>query len=211
MFRGKAGSARDLIELVLGYGLIIGVIWMPEFPQRVSSPLVLIVTLMVVLARRPSRDELGFGWRGFLPSFWIIPAAAVVSVAGFFVAKRLGTLHPLFNGDVQHIAGYVLWTLYQQFLLNDYFLGRLTRLLGDGSAAVSAATVMFAAAHLPSPWLTLATLVWGAISCALFRRYRNLYALGLAQGLLGLCFAMCMPDALHHHLRVGLGYLRYRQ
>jgi hypothetical protein len=34
--------------------------------------------------------------------------------------------------------------------------------------------------------------------------------LGLAQGLLGLCFAICIPDALHHHLRVGLGYLRYR-
>ena len=26
---------------------------------------------------------------------------------------------------------------------------------------------------------------------------------------LGLCFAVCVPDALHHHLRVGLGYLRY--
>jgi len=47
------------------------------------------------------------------------------------------------------------------------------------------------------------------ISCLLFRRYRNLYALGLAQGLLGLCFAVCVPDALNHHMRVGLGYLHY--
>jgi hypothetical protein len=51
--------------------------------------------------------------------------------------------------------------------------------------------------------------MWGAFSCALFRRYHNLYVLGLAQGLLGLCFAVCVPDSLHHHLRVGLGYLRY--
>jgi hypothetical protein len=28
--------------------------------------------------------------------------------------------------------------------------------------------------------------------------------------MLGLCFAICVPDSLHHHLRVGLGYLRYR-
>jgi hypothetical protein len=69
--------------------------------------------------------------------------------------------------------------------------------------------VLFAAEHLPNLPLAAATLVWGAVSCALFRRYRNLYALGLAQGLLGLCFAICVPDALHHHLRVGLGYLRY--
>jgi len=200
---------RDLLEVILGYGLIVGVIWMPEFPQRISSPLVLIVTLAVLLARRPSRDELGLGWRGLLPSLWILPAAVIVGAVGVLVAKRLGTLHPLFKGDAGHVAGYVLWTLYQQILLNDYFLARLTRLLGNGSAAVSAAAVLFAAAHLPSPWLTLATLVWGTISCVLFRRYRNLYALGLAQGLLGLCFAVCVPDALHHHLRVGLGYLRY--
>jgi hypothetical protein len=64
-------------------------------------------------------------------------------------------------------------------------------------------------AHLPNLPLTAATLVWGAVSCGLFRRYHNLYALGLAQGLLGLGFAICVPDALHHHLRVGLGYLRY--
>jgi membrane protease YdiL (CAAX protease family) len=71
------------------------------------------------------------------------------------------------------------------------------------------AAVLFAAAHLPNVWLAIATLVWGAISCGLFRRYRNIYALGLAQGLLGICFAVCVPDAVHHHLRVGLGYLRY--
>jgi hypothetical protein len=55
----------------------------------------------------------------------------------------------------------------------------------------------------------VATLVWGIVTCALFRRYHNLWSLGGAQGLLGLCFAICVPDTLHHHLRVGLGYLRY--
>ena len=125
------------------------------------------------------------------------------------VAKRIGTLHPLYKADLKHVTGYVLWTLYQQFLLNDYFMPRLTRLLGSENGAVGLAAVLFAMAHLPNLALTAATLVWGAVSCGLFRRYRNLYALGLAQGLLGLCVAICVPDALHHHLRVGLGYLRY--
>jgi membrane protease YdiL (CAAX protease family) len=69
---------------------------------------------------------------------------------------------------------------------------------------------LFAVAHIPNVWLAAATLVWGVVSCLLFQRYRNLYALGLAQGLLGLGFAICVPDALHHHLRVGLGYLQYQ-
>ena len=201
---------RDLGELILGYGLIVGVIWMPESAQRMCSPAVLVVTLAVVLARRPGRDELGIGLRGLVSSLWIFPAAAAFALVSAAVAKHFGTLHALYKGDLKHVAGYVLWTLYQQFLLNDYFMPRLGRVLGSTNLAVGMAGILFAAAHLPNLVLTVATLVWGSVSCALFLRYRNLYMLGLAQGLLGLCVAVCVPDTLHHHLRVGLGYLRYR-
>ena len=209
MSRSRPGFIRDLLEIILGYGLILFVLWMPEFPQRILSPLVLLVTLAIVLARRPSAEELGMSRRGLAASFWILPAAIVLAVASLLVAKQIGTLHPLYKGDFKHIAGYILWTLYQQFLMNDLFMPRLTRMLPSENTPVGAAAILFALAHLPNLPLTAVTLVWGAISCALFRRYRNLYALGLAQGLLGLCFAVCIPDALHHHLRVGLGYLRY--
>ena len=207
--RWQPGSARDLVELIFGYGLILFVLWTPEFPQRVLSPVALIMTLAAVLARRPSLDDLGISRRGLAQSFWILPAAILLALASLLLARKIGTLHPLYKGDFKHVAGYILWTIYQQFLLNDYFMPRLTRLLASENAAVGLAAVLFAAAHLPNLPLAGATLLWGAISCALFRRYRNLYALGLAQGVLGLCFAVCVPDALHHHLRVGLGYLRY--
>jgi hypothetical protein len=200
---------RDLIELIFGYGLIVGIIWTPEHLQRFLSPVALLLTLTVVLARGQTRDELGLGWRGFIPSLWILPAAIALSAVSVFVAAKIGTLHPLYKADFAHISGYVLWTIYQQFLLQDYFMDRLLRLVANKSAAVSLAGTLFAAAHLPNLVLTAATVVWGIASCALFRRYRNLWALGLAQGLLGLIFAICIPDALHHHLRVGLGYLRY--
>src|ERR1700730_8128196 len=210
MSRLEPAPARDLIELILGYGLIVFILWIPEVPQRLLSPVALIVTLAIVLARRPSLDDLGLTRRGLISSFWILPAAIVVAIASVLAAKQLGTLHALYKGDFKHVAGYVLWPLYQQFLVNALVMPRLTRLLSSENAAVGVAAVLFAAAHLPNLPLTAATLVWGAISCALFRRYHSLYALGLAQGLLGLCFAICVPDALHHHLRVGLGYLRYR-
>jgi hypothetical protein len=200
---------RDLIELILGYGLVVGVIWMPEPLQRIFTPVAFVLTLAVVLSRRKGRDELGLGWRGLVPSLWILPAAIALAALSMFVAAKAGTLHPLYKADFTHISGYVLWTIYQQVLLQDYFMDRLLRLVSNKSAAVTLAGTLFAAAHLPNLVLTAATLVWGIVSCALFRRYRNLWALGLAQGLLGLCFAVCVPDALHHHLRVGLGYLRY--
>ncbi len=239
MSRPEPAAARDLIELILSYGLILFILWMPETPQRILSPIALIVTLAIVLASRPTHvataasavprgrspaevpnsvtttgrptlDDLGLSRRGLAASLWILPVAVVLAIASVLVAKRIGTLHALFKADFTHVAGYVLWTLYQQFLLNDLFMPRLTRILPTDSAAVALAAALFATAHLPNLPLTAATLVWGTISCALFRRYHNLYALGLAQGLLGLCFAICVPDALHHHLRVGLGYLRYR-
>ncbi len=209
MSRPQTSSVRDLAELVLGYGLIVFVIWMPDLPQRILSPVVLLVTLAVVLVRRPSRDELGLGLSGLRPTLWIFPAAVALSGVSLLTARQMGTLHPLYKGDLKHVAGYISWTLYQQFLLNDYFMPRLMRVGGSEPVSVGITAVLFAAAHLPNLPLAGATLVWGAVSCALFRRYRNLYALGVAQGLLGLCFAVCVPDALHHHLRVGLGYLRY--
>jgi hypothetical protein len=44
----------------------------------------------------------------------------------------------------------------------------------------------------------------------MFRRYRSIYPLGIVHAMLGLTIAMIMPDSLLHHMRVGIGYLRYR-
>ena len=209
MARLQPGSARALAELILGYGLILLVLWTPESAQRILSPIAFVVTLAVVLAGGLSREELGFGLRGLVRSLWILPAAAAFAIASVLLCERAGTLHSLYNADPRHVVGYFLWTIYQQFLLQDYFLTRVTRLLVSEPKAILLVAVLFATAHLPNPVLTAATFAWGVISCMLFRRYRNLYALGLAQGLLGLCFAVCVPDALNHHMRVGLGYLHY--
>jgi hypothetical protein len=68
---------------------------------------------------------------------------------------------------------------------------------------------LFALAHVPNPVLTPITLVWGIAACFLFLRYRNIYALGIAHGILGLCVAVIVPEPLQHHMRVGIGYYRY--
>ncbi|MGB7601711.1 MAG: hypothetical protein WBM24_15490 [Candidatus Sulfotelmatobacter sp.] len=100
--------ARDLIELIAGYGTIIGIIWSPERLQRILSPIALVLTLLLVLTRRPSRVELGFGWRGFIASAWILPAAAALAAISIFAPARIGTLHALYEADFPHVSGYVL-------------------------------------------------------------------------------------------------------
>lgn len=202
-------NLRDLAEPLFAFAMVMLVLWLPTREQLIVGPLVLLTPLVLTLMRGARLEVLGLGWRALLRSAWILPAAAALAIVSVFVARSIGTYHALYNADLRHVGGYVLWTLYQQFLLQDYFMPRLTRTL-NSSAGIAATALLFAIAHLPNVWLAAATLVWGAVSCALFRRYRSLYVLGLAQGLLGLCFAVCVPDAIHHHLRVGLGYFHYR-
>jgi len=186
----------------------MAILWLPTREQLIFGPIALLAPLALVLWQWPTLQELGLGWRGLLSSLWILPAAMATATVGIFSARAGGTLHDLYKADFAHVGGYVLWTIYQQFLLQDYFMPRLTRLLAT-DAAIALAAVLFALAHLPNVVLTVATLAWGAISCALFRRYRSILVLGLAQGLLGLCFAVCVPDVFVHHMRVGLGYWHY--
>ena len=132
----EPGFTRDLVELILGYGLILLVLWTPNFPQIILAPVALLVMVAVVLARRPSLEELGLSRRGLATSLWILPAAIVFAVASLLIAKRLGTLHTLYQGDFTHIAGYILWTLYQQFLIIDHAY-QCTRLLHAATYARS--------------------------------------------------------------------------
>lgn len=201
--------SREFAEVAFGFGLIMLILWLPQRAQIFLSPVALIVTLSIVMVRQPSLEGLGLGRTGLVPSLWVLPAALAIMVVSVLIAGKFGTLHPLYQPDLAHVGGYVLWTCYQQFLLQDYFMPRLSRVFASEATAVTLTAVLFAVAHLPNLALTAVTLVWGAASCLLFLRYRNLYVLGLAQGLFGLCFAVCVPDALHHHMRVGLGYLHY--
>jgi Type II CAAX prenyl endopeptidase Rce1-like len=201
-------TSRDLTEVCLGFVAIMTILWLPTRQQLIFGPIALLIPLALVLLRPPGAYQLGLSWRGLVSSLWILPAAIALAFLGTVMARLAGTYHPLYHGDLRHVGGYVIWTVYQQFLLQDYFMPRLTRLL-TSNAAVGIAATLFAVAHLPNLPLTVATLAWGVASCALFRRYRSLYIFGVAQGLLGLCFAVCIPDAMHHHMRVGLGFYHY--
>lgn len=202
-------TLRTLAELTIGFAGIMIILWLPSREQLVFGPIALFSPLvLVLLSQRPRFSQLGLGWRGFVSSLWILPAAVLVAGAGILLARSAGTFHDLYKPDFSHVGGYVIWTVYQQFLLQDYFMPRLSRVLNT-DAAISFAAVLFAMAHLPNIVLTVGTLVWGAVSCALFRRYRSLLVLGIAQGVLGLCFSVCVPDVYLHHMRVGLGYWHY--
>lgn len=205
---------RDLLELISAYSLILAVIWTPMPAQRVLYWLAIVVVIGITVLHRERLQSLGLVPTEATRSLWIVAAAVVLAVVAILAAWLLGTLHGL--PRIGHLSartrviGYLIWSFLQEFLLQVFFLTRLIRLMPRRSMAITAAALMFAIAHIPSPVLIVLTLIWALIACPFFLRYRNLYALGLAHGILGLCVAITVPDAMHHHMRVGLGYLRYQ-
>jgi membrane protease YdiL (CAAX protease family) len=185
--------------------------WTPRPTQRSLFWIAFAWIVATTVARRPSVETLGLRIPTRRSSLWIV--AGGIFFAGLLMAVGLAlrTLHVLQGAEPLglHMAGYLLWAFEQQFILQNYFLYRLVRILSNESAAVVVAALLFSTAHIPNPVLVAVTLVFGLASCTLFLRYRNLYALGVVHGILGLCVAISVPDAVTHHMTVGLGYLRY--
>jgi hypothetical protein len=208
----SSGRRRALVDLIVGYGAILVVIWTPEPWRRV---LYLVALGYIVFATWHSFEGLqamGVRIGGFLRSLWVVGVAAILALGAVLVSRRMQALHAPQSTLrlIQSFWGYAIWAFFQQFLLQDFVLRRLLKLLPDRPSAVLVAAVLFALAHLPNPVLTMLTMVWGVLACLIFLRYRNLFTLGITHAVLGVCVAVTVPAAVQHNMRVGLGYLRYR-
>jgi membrane protease YdiL (CAAX protease family) len=204
-------KTRDAAELAIGYVLILLAEWFPNSEvQRFLFWFTLAWVIVTTILARPTARTLGLRPSN-ARSLWIIPAIVILGALFVWMASQLHTLHGFsINTLMGRVRGYIVWSLLQQFMLQDYFLLRLLRLMPSKAAAVSTASLLFASAHIPNPVLMLGTLLWGIAACTLFLRYRDLYSLGVAHCLLGICIAVTVPAHIHHGMRVGLGYLQYR-
>jgi membrane protease YdiL (CAAX protease family) len=125
-------------------------------------------------------------------------------------AVLAGTLRPVAAGPVLAGIGlYCLWGLFQQYILNGFFLNRLREITSARHAAPVIAALLFSLAHLPNPLLVPITFGGGLLATEFYLRYRNLLFLGLAHGIIGSVVFLVFPDSVSHHMRVGPGYVAY--
>jgi membrane protease YdiL (CAAX protease family) len=134
-----------------------------------------------------------------------------LATAGILIAWQAGTLHPLFGAARPSLHGfaYTVWAIFQQFILQSFFFLRLEKLISTRAAAVISAA-LFCLVHIPNLVLVIVCLFAGWLACEIFRRHRNIYALGIAHAILGITIAITIPDNLHRNMRVGIGYYHYR-
>jgi membrane protease YdiL (CAAX protease family) len=202
---------KDLLELSVGYLLILSVLWASRPWQRPLYCAAVVWIFAVTCISFDGWKAMGLGGRNFWRSLWVAGLALLLAVPAMAIAIHLHTLHAPGTAALflRSFWGYALWSLVQQFLLNDFFLLRFLRLLPSRYTAVLVTVSLFALAHLPNPILTAVTFVFGTLACLFFLRYRNIYSLGIAHAILGICLAIAIPGPIIHNMRVGLGYLTY--
>ncbi|SPE35740.1 membrane hypothetical protein [Candidatus Sulfopaludibacter sp. SbA3] len=133
------------------------------------------------------------------------PLISFLALAGLACGLLLQTTRPIaFEQGLLALAAYVPWGIFQQYMLNGYFLTRFDAVLSRRTAPVLSAA-LFAGAHSPNWFLMAITLVGGYAATHLYRRYRNLYFLGVAHAILGFLLYLVIPDSISHHLNVGPG------
>jgi membrane protease YdiL (CAAX protease family) len=204
-------SGLAISEALLVFVLIMADIWKLRFthPFFWRLPVALIVTSH--LMRHERAGELGFTVRNFgkcLRAFG--PALAGLTAVIWAAGLLLGTMRPQgFVDAVQSFVVYLPWGLFQQYLINGYFLRRFEMGLSPGPARILT-SALFCAAHAPNWFLMLVTPVAAYAATGVYRRYGNLYFLGLAHATLGFALFMVVPDSVSHHLRVGPGWFTWR-
>ena len=204
--RERSGQRRNLIEVAVVLSLILAAVWTPQGSLNAFfsiSAAACVVAFATVGKWTPA--ELGLT-RPLSGALYILLAGAIACGIIFMLGIPLRFGGAGWELPWDRSWHYAIWALLQEFILQSIFFVRLEELLGSRRAVVAAAA-LFALAHIPSPLLTFLAFCGGILFCELFRRWRNLYPLGLIHAALGLTIAASLPDHWLHHMRVGIGYL----
>lgn len=213
----RTGTLRTVAETGFGYTLIVIAVWSPLW---IRGYVALAAALWIggsLLLSGAGLSGVGvavsdFGLRALRRCSWAVVISLAAAAIMIALSAHLGALH--FDSRLMTerppLLGYLVWSLVQQIILQYFLLSRLLLLLRRPWAAVGVASLLFAAAHLPNPLLTLATLFWGATSCWLYLRTRSMIGVAAIHFVLGACLAICVPESMHRNMRVGLGYVRYK-
>jgi hypothetical protein len=208
-------SARDhrwlMLEPAAVFLLIMLYIWWLRAGHQSWAMAIFGLILLSHYWHGESLRELGFQALNFRDCFAAFsPALVFVSLALLATGILAQTLRGLdLERAVVGFLSYCTWGLFQQYLLNAYFVNRLLPVSSGAPQAAALGAGCFACAHTPNLFLMLVGFVMGYCAARVWIRYRNLYFLGIAHGAIGSMIYLVVPDAISHHLYVGPGWFAH--
>jgi hypothetical protein len=196
-----------ILEPILVFAMIMQYIWRLRFRHPAEWLLILGLIVLSHRVRHERAESLGFDARR-VKECWdkFAPALAFLALLMVAVGMLLQTTRAM-GPDRAFLSwfAYLPWGLFQQYILNGYFLNRFGAVLSRRAAPLAAAA-LFAGAHLPNWFLMAVTLVLGYCCARIYQKHKNLYFLGLAHATIGFVLFLVVPDSISHHLIVGPGW-----
>jgi len=198
------------LQIAFAYGLLEAALWTPPGRLDLAWMILTAAFILVMAFRGPySAREMGVTFPTGKATIWIVGAGLILAATLWSCTALMGAnAAPTHAMPLRTAWQYAVWAFLQQFMLQSFFFVRLESLLGS-RRAVLATTILFSAAHIPNPILTVGTVLAGFFFCEMFRHYRNIFPLGVVHVILGLAMAASVSDTLLHHMRVGIGYLEF--
>jgi membrane protease YdiL (CAAX protease family) len=187
--------------------VVLSYVWFfePRLPSSaVAAPVVIVLGLGAVNAARTR--EWGFRREAFgralrAAALFTAPMIGIIVAAG----AAAGTLHTR-RDFLGNLLALVLWGGGQQWILQTVLL-REAQHATSRRAGVFVAAALFAALHLPNPFLTTMTLIGAVGWCAIYDRHPNVIPLALSHAIATLAILYAFDDAMTGRLRVGVAYL----
>jgi CAAX prenyl protease-like protein len=205
-FLRTRGQCVAALEAGLVFALVMAYIWRLRFWLPRSWTGILALVIVSHAARGETPGALGFRLRNFGEAFRAcFPALAAVAASILGLGVLFHTIRNVSPWNMPlSLAFYCAWGLFQQYVLNGYFVNRLREIYPEAATRVPAlAACLFAASHFPNWFLMPITLAGGYFCARVYLKHRNLYVLGLAHGVVGFLLYLAVPDSISRHLYVG--------
>ena len=191
-----------ILAVVLGYTWVIE----PIAPGW-ATPVPVVLVLALAIGHAIRSGDWGVKPAAFLPALRRSAAlTGVAALAIYLAGSRLGTWHGRREAGMTLLL-LIPWGLGQQFALQTVFLHEARVTVGR-SAGIVLAAALFAALHLPNPFLSGMTFAGALAWCWIYDRHPNLLPLALSHALLTFAILCAFDEATTGHLRVGAAYLR---
>ncbi len=180
----------------------------------VAIPIVLAFTFILVSHRlhRETLRDIGIRFDNFFRALKLLLAPMLaVAVISFGIGLASGARPDFLRWHPERLLLSQLalgfgWGLVQQYVLQGFINRRAQLIWGPGPISIFLTAIIFAALHLPNPWLTLVTLVGGILWAFIYQRAPNLLALAVSHAVMTWVLVSTLPPSALNHLRIGFKY-----
>ena len=192
-----------IAAIILGYTWLAAPLVSVRGPW-LALPVVLIIALTIAHNRRT--HDWGFNGKAFWPALaWSVLLTAVFGAVLWWAGRQFGR-PPHRDAPLLDFLYVVVWGGAQQFVLQTVVFREAQSVARR--AAVPLAAAIFAAFHLPNPFLVIVTCIGGLIWCAIYARHPNIVPLALSHAASTVIILMSFNASVTNALRTGWRYFQ---